>query len=109
MNGHSAGTVTGLPMRRAHDSVGVRKRSILVPGETTSEGMLYSLSRNHNTCRDPIGSCSNIDAEAVRMHRCVTSWLRTNIRRLAAPSISKSRIVAFGSPNLRFVHPEVVR
>ena len=30
------------------------------------------------------------------------------MRRLAAPSISKPRDVAFGSPNLRFVHPEVV-
>jgi hypothetical protein len=31
------------------------------------------------------------------------------VRDLATPSISKSRDVAFGSPDLRFVHPEVVR
>jgi hypothetical protein len=35
--------------------------------------------------------------------------IRSQIWRRALPSISQSRNVAFGSPNLRFVHPEVVR
>src|ERR1035438_5669248 len=35
--------------------------------------------------------------------------IRSQIWRRAAPSISQSRNVAFGSPNLRFIHPEVVR
>src|ERR1035437_905060 len=50
-----------------------------------------------------------LTAEAVWMCTGASSWLRTKIRRLAAPPISKSRIVAFGSPNPRVVPPQVVR